>query len=146
MRWTPSDGSTTWMVGLKWPNTSVCASKLCGTPPGPASNVISTALNGLKLSPVIVVVPISGAGAAAGVAAGFGVVLGARALNVSELNLTAPAGWKQFGFADIVAGDRIAVAAGPLSQTTKWRLLRWTSRPSVKLACRASMPGSGPFV
>src|SRR2546429_1249010 len=116
------------MVRLKWPNTSVWASKLCGRPPGPASNVTSTALNGLKLSPVIVVVPTSGEGDAAGVLAGFGVVLGARALNVSELNLTAPAGWKQLGFAVIVAGDRIAVAGGPLSQITKCRLLLWTSR------------------
>ena len=92
----------------------------------------------------MVVVPVSGEADAAGVA-GFGVVLGASALNESELNLTAPAGWKQFGFAVIVAGERIAVAAGPLSQTTKWRLLLCTSRPSVKLACTASMPGSGPF-
>src|SRR2546426_12260228 len=99
------------MVRLKWPNTSVWASKLCGRPPGPASKVMSTALNGLKLSPVIVVVPVSGAGDAAGVVAGLGVVLGASALNESELNLTAPAGWKQFGFAVFLAGDPVAAAA-----------------------------------
>src|SRR5436309_14601070 len=133
------------MVRVKWPNTSVCASKLCGTPPGPASKVRSTALNGLKLSPVIVVVPVSGAADVAGVVAGFSVVLGARALKVSELKMTAAAGWKQFGFAVIVAGERIAVALGPLSQSTKWRLLLCTSSPSAKLACTATMPGSGPL-
>src|ERR671925_1869613 len=108
---------------------SVLASKLCGTPPGPASKVISTALNGLKLSPVIVVVPVSGGGLGAGVRAGRGVVLGATALKLSEASATAPLGWKQFGLALMVAGERMAVACGPLRQSTKCRLLLCTSSP-----------------
>ena len=83
--------------------------------------------------------------AAGGGAPGLGVVRGATALKVSDAVLAAAAGWKQLGVTLMVAGDRIAVAGGPLSQRTKCRLLLCTSRPSLKVAWMTSIPGSPLF-
>src|ERR1700694_2466712 len=111
------------MSRLKRPNTSVWASKLCGLPPGPASNVINTALNGLKLSPVTLAIVFSGWAGALAPRLGFGVVCGATFLKMFDAAITAAAGWKPVGVMGVRAGDGIAVAGGPLSHSTKCRLL-----------------------
>ena len=77
-----------------------------------------------------------------GLAVYFVVGRGAAGFRVSDASFVAPEGWKHAGERLIVAGELIEVAGGPLSQVTKGRLLRCTSRPSVKLACSASTPGS----
>src|SRR5205085_6279805 len=103
-----------------------------------ASKLTSTLLKGLKLSPLTVMVPFSEVGIAA--AAFF--KLGGRMRKLFDVASAAAAGWKQPGVTVICAGERIALAGGPLCQMTKTRWLLWTSRPSEKVACTTSMPGA----
>jgi len=76
---------------------------------------------------------------------GLGEARGEPGLNVSEVSVTAVAGWKHPGVTVIAAGEGIAVAGVPLCQAMNDRLLLWTSRPSVKVAWTTSIRGSLPF-